>query len=416
VALLRLGHFDAVRDFLEWYAPHQYESGKIPCVVDWRGADPVPEHDATGEFIYLVTEYYRYTGDRGVLEAMWPRVLAGTRYLESLLDERRTPRYRTPDQREFYGILPPSISHEGYAAKPMHSYWDDFFALRGLRDAAWLADQLADQLAAGAADSLAARRDRFALDLGASVSAAMERHGIDYVPGCADLGDFDATSTTIALDPAAAEDLLPSGALENTFARYWEFFEGRARGEPWEAFTPYEVRTIGAFVRLGWRDRTQELLAFFLEHRTPAGWRQWAEVVASDTTTARFIGDMPHTWVGSDYVRSFLDMFVYERRAGAHGPVSLVLAAGVPAAWLKEDGVEVAKLPTPYGRLGYRLFREGGAVVMKIEGGLTPPAGGLVLDPPSPDGAVTCDGKPAARDVDGRVIVTGLPAEVRWLP
>ncbi|HET9888375.1 MAG TPA: discoidin domain-containing protein, partial [bacterium] len=39
-ALLRTGHTKEARDFLEWYAPHQYKDGKIPCVVDARGADP----------------------------------------------------------------------------------------------------------------------------------------------------------------------------------------------------------------------------------------------------------------------------------------------------------------------------------------------------------------------------------------
>jgi len=419
VGLLRLGHFREVRDFLEWYAPNQYDNGKIPCVVDRRGADPVPEHDSTGEFIYLVTEYYRYTGDRGVLEAMWPRVVAGVGYLEELLNERRTEEYLAENKREFYGILPPSISHEGYSAKPMHSYWDDFFALRGLKDAAWLAAQLA----AGDGDSLATQREAFAdgvkvfsTDLEASIAAAMARHEIDYIPGCADLGDFDATSTTIALDPAAAENLLPVGALDQTFERYWDFFEGRAGGQPWEAFTPYEIRTIGAFVRLGWRERAQALLAFFLDHRTPAGWRQWAEVVARDSTEARFIGDMPHTWVGSDYIRSFLDMFCYERRAGANEPAALVLAAGVPSDWLVEGGVRVSGLGTPYGRLGYRLYRQGDDVVMMIDPGLIPPEGGLLLDPPDAGMMVTVDGSPVERDASGRVKVTSVPVEVRWGP
>ena len=42
----------------------------------------------------------------------------------------------------FYGMVPESISHEGYSAKPMHSYWDTFFILRGLKDAAFLASEL----------------------------------------------------------------------------------------------------------------------------------------------------------------------------------------------------------------------------------------------------------------------------------
>lgn len=411
VALLRWGQTEPARDFLRWYAPHQYASGKIPCVVDWRGADPVPEHDSTGEFIYLVAETYRFTGDRELLQEMWPRVKAGVGYLEGLLDQRRTEEYRAPGLREFYGILPPSISHEGYSAKPMHSYWDDFFALRGLKDAAWLAGELQ----APEQESLTLLAQRFAADLGASVAAAMARHGITYVPGCADLGDFDATSTTIALDPAAAAAVLPPGALEATFERYWDFFRERRDGAPWEAFTPYEIRNVGAFVRLGWRQRAQELLDFFLEHRTPAGWRQWAEVVGSDPVRARFIGDMPHTWVGSDYARGLLDMLVYERRQESEAPAALVLAAGVQESWLDEGGLRLAGLPTPYGSLDYTLRRSGPAeVVMDIGGSCRPPAGGLLLDPPAVGARASVDGQPAVRDHAGRVIVTRLPAQVRW--
>ena len=62
-ALLRLGHDDVARDFLRWYAPFQFANGKVPCCVDERGADPVPENDSHGEFIFAVAELYRYTGD-----------------------------------------------------------------------------------------------------------------------------------------------------------------------------------------------------------------------------------------------------------------------------------------------------------------------------------------------------------------
>ncbi|MGD8397132.1 MAG: discoidin domain-containing protein, partial [Candidatus Eiseniibacteriota bacterium] len=239
IALLRLGHDAAVRDFIRWYAPYQFASGKVPCVVDDRGADPVPEHDSSGEFIDLVAQYHRYTGDRALVEEQWPRIVAAVAYLDSLRQERRTPEYRAPGQRAFYGLLPPSISHEGYAAKPMHSYWDDFWALRGFRDAAQLAGVLGDS---ARATRFAAIGEEFADDLGASIEAAMRLHDIDYVPGCADLGDFDATSTTIALAPTATADVVPPLALRRTFERYAGFFRERRRTDDWEAFTPYEVR------------------------------------------------------------------------------------------------------------------------------------------------------------------------------
>ena len=79
-ALLRFGYSDVVRDYIAWYAAHQYPSGKVPCCVDARGADPVPEHDSNGEFIYLVMEYWRHTGDRALLERMWPHVVRAVGY------------------------------------------------------------------------------------------------------------------------------------------------------------------------------------------------------------------------------------------------------------------------------------------------------------------------------------------------
>ena len=416
-ALLQMGLNDPVREFLEWYAPYQYENGKIPCVVDHRGADPVPEHDSSGEFIFLVAQYYHYTGDRDLLERMWPRVVRAADYLDELRLTRRTVEYRDRSRDHFYGILPPSISHEGYSAKPMHSYWDDFFALRGFRDAVDLADILGHR---DESRRLAKILKEFETDLAASVARTMEIHEIDYVPGCADLGDFDPTSTTIALSPADAKGILPAGVLESTFENYYRFFVKRRAGEPWDAFTPYEVRNIGAFVRLGWRGRAHELLDFFLAYRRPPGWRHWAEVVFQDKRSARFLGDMPHTWVGSDFIRSVLDMFVFERESEnvifPGRARELVLAAGLPAAWLEGPGVAIGDLPTPHGDLNYILYGAGDSVVMEIAPGLRIPGGGLVLDPPLPPGVtrVEVNGEISVHETGKRVVVWSLPARVTW--
>src|SRR5439155_1806171 len=187
-ALLRLGHDREVREFIDWFAAHQYPDGKVPCCVDRRGADPVPEHDSGGELIFAIAEYVRYTGDRAFAERLWPVVSRAAAYLDSLRRQRRTAAWRLPATREFYGLLPPSISHEGYSAKPMHSYWDDLFALRGFKDAAYLAGVLGRESDRRRWRSV---RDEFQRDLVASIGAAMARHHIDYIPGCADLGDFD---------------------------------------------------------------------------------------------------------------------------------------------------------------------------------------------------------------------------------
>ena len=409
-ALLRLGHPEVVRDFIEWFAPFQYENGKIPCCASARGPDPVTENDSHGEWIWLVAEYYRYTGDRALVERVWPTVVKAITHLDSLRAERRTVEWRAPDKRRYFGLVLPSISHEGYA-NPMHSYWDDFFAHRGYRDAAFLAAALGRP----ERDRFAAARDTFARDLAASIAATMRERRIDYVPGCAELGDFDATSTTVALTPTGAADLLPGTAIRTTFERYWNFFRERRDGKAtWDAFTPYEVRVIGSFVRLGWRERANQALAYFLAHRRTAGWRQWAEVEYREPRAPRYLGDLPHTWVGSDYARSVLDMLAYERDRDS----TLVVGAGVPLSWIEAGGVAVRGLRTPYGPLRYTMQERSGAVEVALEAGLQVPPGGIVVVPPTrrPFETATVNGAPAAITNEGGVVVRTVPARVVLRP
>jgi hypothetical protein len=375
-ALLRLGHAKEVKEFIEWFAPYQFDNGKIPCCVDARGSDPVPENDSHGEFIYLVAEYFRHTGDRETLNAMWPHVANAISYMDSLRHSRMTREFQTGDKKVFYGLLPQSISHEGYSAKPMHSYWDDFFALRGYKDAAEIARILGKPEAA----RYAAERDTFQVDLHASIALAMKNHKIDYVPGAAELGDFDATSTTIAVNPAGELGTSIEPAIRRTFDRYYtNFIKRRDSGKPWDIYTPYEWRVAGTYVRLGQRQRAQALVNFFFQHQRPKEWHQWAEVVMQKEDSAHFIGDMPHTWVGSDFIRSALDMFAYERDTDS----SLVIGAGIPASWTREgNGVGIKNLSTYYGLLSYTMRATPKGMEVKIESGLRMPRGGIIVKPP----------------------------------
>ncbi|HQN06539.1 MAG TPA: discoidin domain-containing protein [Thermoanaerobaculia bacterium] len=406
-ALLRLGQGGVARSFLMWFAGYQGEDGRVPCCVDARGADGVPENDSHGQLLFLIGETVRYTRDRGLAARMWPHVVSAVSYIDALRQKRRTPEYETNEKRVFYGLLPESISHEGYSAKPMHSYWDGFFGLRGLKDAVFLATFLGKDEEAKA---FAEIRDELAADLHASIRLVMERHGIDYVPGCAELGDFDATSTTVALSPGGAEARLPRAALGRTFAKYVENLAKREAGEG-DSYTPYEWRNVGALVRLGRRDEALRVAESLLRDLRPAAWNQWGEVVWRDPRTPKFVGDMPHTWVGSDFARSFLDLFAYEREEDS----SLVVGAGLPERWIRsERGVSVRGLGTPYGLLDLSLAAEGTDVRVRLSGLRELPPGGLVLKPPLPaiPRTATVDGRPLPLSPAGEVVVRTLPAEV----
>jgi hypothetical protein len=378
-ALLCTGHAEAARRFLDWFAGYQYENGKIPCVVDRRGPDPVPEHDSAGEFLYALLAYYNFTRDAQFLQRHWPQVVSAVSYIEELRKQRLTPEYRDgpPEKRVCYGLVPESISHEGYSAKPMHSYWDDFWIARGLKDAVRLARIMRQPEAEARFTRL---RDAFRGSLRDSVNLAVEQKHVGYIPGCAELGDFDATSTAIALFPCEEGDNLPGPLLQNTFARYYDFFCQRRDGKlEWLNYTPYELRLVGTFVRLEQPRQVHELLDFFLHDQCPTGWNQWPEVVWHDPAAPKFIGDLPHTWVGSEFLNAFRSMFVYERTQDE----ALVLAAGVRPEWLEMPaGVSIARWPTEYGRLSYALRAGGNQIVLTLDGAGDIPPGGLVFRVP----------------------------------
>ncbi|HSL87866.1 MAG TPA: hypothetical protein VK870_01045, partial [Ignavibacteriaceae bacterium] len=375
-ALLKSGIVNEVKEFIDWYADHQYESGKVPCVVDSRGPDPVPEHDSHGQLIYLIKEYFNFTKDTTFLRSKNTNVLKAVDYIESLIAERSTDhfKYGNDSVRAYYGLVPESISHEGYSAKPMHSYWDNFFIIKGLKDAAEI------QLILGEKENyvrVKKIRDTFKENLYNSINLVMKVREIDYIPGCVELGDFDATSTTIALTPCNELNNLPKPQVYNTFEKYYEFFKNRRDGKiDWVNYTPYENRLIGSFIYLDQPERAHELIEYFLNDQRPQGWNHWAEVVWKDERHPGFIGDMPHTWVGSDFINAVRSMFVYENEDDS----SLVIGAALYQGWIDSpDGMSVENLPTYYGELSYSIKKENDEYHFSIYGDVKLPKGGIKI-------------------------------------
>jgi hypothetical protein len=250
-------------------------------------------------------------------------------------------------------------------------------------------------------------------DLQASIVRTMATHALAVLPGSVELGDFDPTSSAIALDPCGEEATLPPGALADTFERYWAEFDARRSGA-WanDAYTPYEVRSATALLRLGWRERALELLAWLIDDQRPIAWRQWPEIAWREPRAPRFLGDLPHGWVASSFVRAMRRLLVYERDDDG----ALVLAAGVPVAWVRQaPGVAVRALPTHFGALDFTMSAAGADEIVVRLGGPARPPGGFVVTSPDPRRLreVLVDGRPHAAAAPNHVHLAALAAEVR---
>lgn len=375
-ALLKSGIVTEVKDYIDWYTSHQYENGKVPCVVDKRGPDPTPENDSHGELIYLLREYFNFTKDTSFLKSKNENVIKAVNYMQSLIDQTLTDHYKFGNDsiKAQYGLITESISHEGYSDKPMHSYWDDFFTMKGFKDAVDIQHILGNKNEYNRIKKL---RDIFKTNLYNSINLTMKYKGIDYIPGCAEKGDFDATSTTIALTPCNEFNNLPKPQVYNTFNRYYEYFKNRRDGKnDWVNYTPYENRLIGSFIFLDQPERAHQLIDYFLNDQVPHEWNAFAEVVWKDKKHAGFIGDIPHTWVGSDFINAIRSLFVYENEYDQ----SLVLGAALYQDWIDSpNGMSVENLPTYYGELSYSIKKENNKYTFTITGDLELPKNGIKI-------------------------------------
>jgi hypothetical protein len=398
--LLRMGETKTARDYLDWYAAHAvHENGLVSPILNAdgsvnRGFGSDIEYDSQGEFINLVADVARFNGGAASVKDYQPKVRAAMHFMQELRERTMVPGYLAdlPAPERFHGIIAPSISHEGYSS-PTHSYWDDYWALKGWHDGAWLAEQWGDkELAAYAHEQYNALRE----SLRKSIETTMAWKGVETIPAAADLGDGDPTSVSIALDPAGQMDVLPHDALVRTFDRY--LADVRKREAPGElfAYTPYELRNVLTYVYLDRPRDAEELLTDVVRDRRPPEWNMWAEVVHSRVRHPGYLGDMPHTWIGSEYARTLFGMLMREADDG------LYLLPGAPPSWVAGKGLSVTRLPVAYGSLTMAARRDGKRFTVTLEKGIR---AGTPVRVFWPDRV-----KPVKVVVDGKV-VTGFDSD-----
>ena len=224
----------------------------------------------------------------------------------------------------------------------------------------------------------------FRTDFMASYRASMAQHHIDYIPGSAELGDFDATSTTDrALAPAGELASLPDTALERAPSTSTGTTSAKRRdgAKAWDAYTPYELRTVGTFVRLGEKERALAMLDFFFQGQRPAAWQQWAEVVWRDPRYAEV--HRRHAAHAGSARTTFARCSTCSRTIARRTARSW-WARGSPSDWVREaPGVKVRGLGTPYGPIDFDVRARQRAHSSRTFGGaVRMPPGGIVFRSP----------------------------------
>jgi hypothetical protein len=343
LALMQLGHADAVEAYIPDILASQEANGHVPPIQ----GDNIPwddeEWDAQGQTIFLATAYHRYTGDTAALETWYPSLRAAAQFIVDLRTMKGDGNSATR------GLVPPSKSAEDLGPADHHYYWDNLWSVAGLEEAAYAARQLGKPEDAVWMEAEAeALRDA----ISNSVEHVMGPEPA-YVPGAVEDRESStmARGTVPALWPVrvlSPESPLMERAFDVYYDRWIEPDDGGFRHRQ-RQFWPYGgLELAHAYLRLGRQDVLHEILGWTLEHETLPGTYAWAEQVDPEGGGISG-GDMPHAWAAASYATLVREMIVSERED------YLQLFSGAPSWWLEEDKViSLQNAPTHFGELDLR--------------------------------------------------------------
>lgn len=311
-----------------------------------------------GQAIYSAAELVRFTADTTFARRAWPAVRERA---------ERIRRARAPMAHDSmrggpgFGILPASVAPPHLGTGDGHHYWDDFWAIRGLRDAEWLAGVAGES---GEARWMDEEADALERAVRSSYRQLMLVTRIGWIPD----GPEEVESAAIARSTCAG--VWPAAGIEprdtivrRSFDRYWEKFVAPHDGAflHGDAFRPRALAIAACEVRLDRPERAHVILRWHLRHPTLPGTHAWAERV--DTATLGYAGGaMPDPWAAADLVSLVRSLLIYERGD------TLVLGAGIPMEWLRAGAVELRGAPSAVGpvTLRARAAADGRGVVWEV--------------------------------------------------
>ena len=408
-ALLVMDCDTEVKRYLDWLSKFIKDDGWIPFIISNK--DEIETHgwkefDSQGEYIYAILQYYLFTGDKAFLADKKEKIIKDLVFMDNLRAQRSTSEYQSGNKKAFYGIFPESASHEGYIDPPRHSYWDDFWGLKGYKDASTIFGILDDQKNSKMAGD---KLNVFRKTVRESMDVVAKAKKLDYLPACAELGDLDPTSTASGVWPCGEMKSMNPGRMTNTFNKYWKQLQGRFEADWKGGFTPYELRNANPFIMMGTTDRLHSMITNFFTWKRPRAWNHWAEVVLSDYRMAQYLGDMPHTWIGAEYINVIRNMLIIEDNK------ELNLFKGVPIEWYQPGkNISIENMPTEFGRISINADSSERQIKFDVSGKIMG-ADKITLTLPKNLGIKTIlvNGKADKSWLGtGEVILPGLPAKI----
>ncbi len=335
---------------------------------------PINQWDSNGQALWALVQHFVLTRDREWLKNVYPSIRRGALWIGYACEQMKYAN-ENGERPIYYGLLP---AGEGESIASGINYYHDFWAVLGLRQAAFAAEALGETADAKAfSDS----HDDLRSNLVRSVSWAFQRAGegkyipaTPFQPGGSIWGSANALYPCGFLDP---QDPMMSATLATLDSQMEEDVYIYSRRRLWT----YITADIAMCHLL--RNELDQFYRFyngFVAHASPTN--AWVEGIVCDDQR-RGTGDMPHGWAAAEYIFLHRNSLVYENGN------TLELCWGVQPEWLSDGSAISAKnAPTRFGKVNLEVRRGGDklAATFSVDGSNFPSPRKTALHVPRLDG------------------------------
>jgi hypothetical protein len=301
------------------------------------------EWDSNGQALWIMHRFCELAGRAP--KASWrDSIHAGARWIV----RKRLPVRPASDHA---GLLPAGFSAE-HLGPNNYYYWDDFWAIAGLRAASRM-------LVALQQNDDAVPFDREADDLMLAVERSLEtssgrrdRLGMPASPyRRMDSGAIGSLAVGYPLQLWAADDPRLLDTIEFLIANCFVdggFFQDMIHS----GINPYLSLHVAQVLLRAGDQRFLDIVNTVARLASPTG--QWPEAI-HPRTGGGCMGDGQHAWAAAEWVLMIRNMFVREEDD------RLILASGIPTSWLEQaDPIAFGPAPTAFGSLSVSIARDAG--------------------------------------------------------
>ncbi|MFP4473942.1 MAG: hypothetical protein ACLFOY_00185 [Desulfatibacillaceae bacterium] len=309
------------------------------------------EWDSNGQVLWVAGRYAELAG-----VTVPPHWLDGLRKGAAWIEAKRVP---DPSDERVKGLLPPGFSAEHFGPNDNY-YWDDFWAVAGLRQAARTVGEhnlrkdrenflkWADDLERSIYKSIATiPPERGHGGIPASPRRRMDAGAI----GCL-VADYP-----LHLVPPREERITNTARflLDHCFYK-GAFFQDMTHS----GLNAYLTLAVAQTLLRNGDPRSRDLVRTVVGIASPTG--QWPEAI-HPRTGGGCMGDGQHGWAAAEMVAMVRNMFVREEGQ------TLILGSGVLPEWIEKTGQKASfgPTPTPYGPVSVSFTAKGDGIEAVVD-------------------------------------------------